>query len=85
MFLSSNCPIENAARLSIPRAEFGRMLKRSHVEELIDTLIAVLDEFDGDSDLELNGDEEEPDGTEMDHDGAEDDFPYRAPIRRYAA
>ena len=77
--------MENASRLNIPRTQFDWKLDRSYVEDLIDTLIAVLDEFDGDSDLELSGDENEPDGTEMDHDGAEDDFSYSRPIRRYAA
>lgn len=77
--------MENASQLNIPRFQFDRMFDRSCVEELIENLIAVLDEFDGDSDLELNGDEDEPDGTEMDHDSAEDEFPYSRPIRRYAA
>lgn len=75
--------MEFASQLSVPWGRCDRTLERSSIEELIETLIAVLDEIDGDSDLELSGDEEESDGTEMDYDGAEDEFPYRAPIRRY--
>ncbi|MBH0114212.1 hypothetical protein I5E68_14805 [Novosphingobium sp. YJ-S2-02] len=51
-------PEFNPATLAFPP-------QRSKIEALVEQLIDMLDRYDGDPDVELNGDEEDSDGAEL--------------------
>jgi hypothetical protein len=53
----------------------ARLLQvRKHVARTIQELVNLLDDIDGDPDLEMNGDEDDDPGDLNDGNGSEDDF-----------